>query len=177
MTRRPTVFLVCFVVLSALACASGEPTPPADPAPAASAASGDVCGDPSTVLFSCPVQGGKIVTVCGSNEDDPWLRYRFGPPGAPELVFPDAQEGSFMAFKLETRTFARAMGEVLSFEREGHTYEITEMVGGGGPDGEMNNFAGVTVHVAGAQIAALACTEPPTTRWPALHAILNPVSP
>ena len=67
-----------------------------------------LCTRGETVFFSCPVQGGKIVSLCGaiqsaSDDDggDEWLQYRFGKPGAIELAYPANKRDSLDRFKGE----------------------------------------------------------------------------
>jgi hypothetical protein len=132
----------------------------------------DGCGGAET-LFACPVKGGKEIRVCGAVGTPVWVGYTYGKPGAPELSFPKERPGSAMMFRHEARTAAQAMGDVLIFENNGVTYEVTEMIGGGGgPDAESNNFAGVYVTQGTKLLAKVACTAPPTSRWTRLTEIL-----
>ena len=90
-------------------------------------------------------------------------RYRFGPIGAPELVFPAASAGGKASFVVEERRHVRSIGTVAVFKNEGHSYEISSYIGGGGgPDAEANNFQGVYVFKDDAIIARVACSAAPT---------------
>lgn len=122
--------------------------------------------DGGELLFSCPVKGGKEIRVCGATGEAIWLTYTFGKPGVPELVFPTSRVDSVPKFMVEERSFVQSMGYVLSFTNGKVTYEVTEMMGAGGPGGETNNFAGVTVLEGEKQLAQVACTSPPTSNWP-----------
>lgn len=75
--------LLALFALSALA------TPPA-PAPAPAPASATLC-EAGVTVFSCETTNGKVVSICASPEvsrDSGWVQYRFGRPGALELVVP-----------------------------------------------------------------------------------------
>lgn len=138
---------------------------PATPAPAADGPwkpSGEAvghCAATEHAVLNCPVKGGKILSVCGGPGADQ-LQYRFGAAGKPELVFPPTP--SLEPWKVEQRTYVRAMGTVASFENEGVTYEVTSMIGGGGggeAEAERNNFVGVAVLKDGEELTRLGCTN------------------
>jgi hypothetical protein len=126
-----------------------DPVPDADPV--AGSAEGAAAGDPvatlcgsEPVIFGCPRQNGKALAVCGGAGK---LQYRFGPPAAPEFVFPadPAQASSLMTLK--SVSYAQSMGTVLSFQNGEVRYEVTSMIGGGGgPDAASNNFQGVYLY-------------------------------
>ena len=147
--------------------ASGPVTPPIDaPVPAKAPSSCDG-GD---VLFQCAVNGGKELLVCGKDGPSPWLSYRFGKPDAPDLVFPVAREGSASAFAWAEVTTVQAMGNLLRFQNADVTYEIVEMIGAGGPNGEANNFAGVYVKKGEELLATVTCASPAVSRWDVIRA-------
>lgn len=150
------------------------------PKPGAEAAGwSETCGKESPLVFSCAVTGGKEIAVCGSLDDDPpWMRYRFGTPAQPELLFPDKPEESLGNFTVEERSYVRSRGDVLSFEHDGKTYEVTDMIGGGGgPDAAANNFAGLRVLQGDKELSSVACEGDPVTDWPKARGILDPISP
>ena len=123
--------------------------------------------------FSCPVKGGKVLRVCGAGGEAPWMRYVYGKPGVPELVFPEAREGSVARFRWEERVTVQAMGDALLFDNAGVTYEVTEMVGSGGRDAEMNNYAGVYVTQGAKTLARIPCTGAPTSDWARMRGVLG----
>jgi hypothetical protein len=180
-----------FLVALAVACGGAStqpaatPAPPAEAPPAVPAAAPaaapagwtEVCGAGADRVFACSTAKGKEVVVCVGTAADPWVRYRFGPADAPELVFPAERDTSLAQFKHEERAYVSSAGNVLSFDNDGVTYEITEMAGAGGPDGEANNFAGVYVIRGGETIGTVPCAAAPTTDWTRLAAVLSPPSP
>jgi len=169
MTRLAPALLIA--ALSACNATSA----PAHADPAAPAAV--PCADAATHFFSCKTKAGKQVLVCAGTEPDRWVHYQYGPAGKPELVYPAERAGSHAKFKVEERTTPMASGYVLSFTNEGVTYEVSEMAGAGGPNGDANNFAGITIIEKGATIATVACDGPATSRWLDLDVIVHPQGP
>ena len=68
-----------------------------------------LCGRNETTFFSCTTKGGRIVSLCGDGfilehsdfeaNDDSWLQYRFGLPGAIELSYPSRRKNSLDKFQ------------------------------------------------------------------------------
>jgi hypothetical protein len=186
-----TLFLAALPVLACgdVQVATPEPTaavaPPApgDPAPAATPAAAaaptgwnETCNAGSDRAFYCTTEKGKEVVVCVGTKQDPWIRYRFGPMGgAPELVFPDDQARSTDQFSLQERTYVQSAGTVLRFENAGVAYEITEMAGAGGRDGETNNFTGVYLLRDDKTIGTVKCYADLQTDWSKLSQFLTPI--
>lgn len=178
------------LVLSLLGC---DDAPPAEAPPAAAPAAsgpppeiaerlagaifdeaGSHCGS-REVFFSCTVEGGKVLSVCGTtgiSGEDPTISYHFGPLGSPELSFPEQSAGSTATFTYSEPTSAQAMGSQVAFASGEYRYEVIEMVGGGGPSGEANNFSGVVILKGDEQIATKGCTGSPKTAWERLSSIL-----
>ena len=116
------------------------------------------CTDAETVLFSCAVKGGKHVSVCqdaglASFGVTGGMQYRFGPPGAPELRFPE-DSSDITVWTHREVMLARATGESLAFTNGGYTYTLSAL-GSGSPDA----FFGVTVEKDGQTLATLSCEE------------------
>ncbi|TVQ92506.1 MAG: hypothetical protein EA397_06770 [Deltaproteobacteria bacterium] len=151
---------------------------PSDPKPQASGWT-ETCGSDSPTVFTCGVPGGKEIAVCGSLDDDtPWMRYRFGTPVEPDLLFPEDPEGSLNKFTVEQRSYVRSQGDVLRFDHDGKTYEIAEMAGGGGgPDAAENNFMGLRILQGDDVVSSVACEGEPISDWSTVRNILEPVSP
>jgi hypothetical protein len=114
------------------------------------------CTDKS--WFSCPVKGGKVLSLCGDGAGS-WLQYVYGPVGAPELVWPETPNG-LEGFAVSEHAFLRSMLTSVRFDREAHTYLIVDQIGSG-IDGEAHNFNGVVVRKGDTEIARVACTRQP----------------
>jgi hypothetical protein len=111
-----------------------EPPAPSDWPPAP-------CAIEDEPALRCTSDGGKELVICASPGR---LQYRFGPPGAPSLVFP--AEPARDAFTVG------ASG--LAFENGGYRYEV---------DG-----GGVRVTKDGAPVTAVRCASPVEVDWSSL---------
>jgi len=112
------------------------------------------CASDELVLFDCGVKGDKRVSLCGSATLET-VQYRFGPKGAPELVYPE--DGDRTKLKYGHEAWARGEEHSVSFTRGEHTYRVVDAMGSG-IDGEANNYQGVKVFEGGEEIAFLQCT-------------------
>jgi hypothetical protein len=158
--------------------APAEPAPVDRPAATATQA-GSHCGLSEAVVFSCATGDGKVLSVC-SGPAPGRLQYRFGPPGAPELVFPPS--GHAAEFSAGTVQHIRAEGNVLRFDNAGVQYEVTSLVGGGGfseAEAAANNFTGVYVTTAAGKVWPIPCVGPAADRLAALvtSGSVPPLSP
>jgi hypothetical protein len=68
-----------------------------------------LCTKREVSYFSCKAHTGKTISLCGhvfsvdkmgakQEVDAPWLQYRYGRPGAPELVYPATRKDSLSRF-------------------------------------------------------------------------------
>lgn len=168
--------------LPLLACSGIEITeldasPGSTDGPSASGWS-ETCAAAADRVFHCTTGDDKEIAVCVGPAADPWVRYRIGPKGgAADLLFSEDRDGSLASFTLEDRVFAQGVGTVLKFESGGVTYELTERVGGGGPDGAANNFTGVYALRGDETIGAVQCGADATADWERLSRTLAASSP
>ena len=126
------------------------------------------CSSSETVYFSCPTSRTKVLSLCGGGGR---VQYRFGPVGAPELVYPEDSRPS--AFTVREERYARSMADVAVFANGDVRYEVTDAIGGGGgPDAESNNFQGVYVFRGDELLASVNCTAAPTRDWAALRSVV-----
>lgn len=148
-------------------CTDGAVVPP-EQWPLVGAAQNGHCTAAETVFFSCPTSATKVLSLCGGTGK---VQYRFGPPGAPELVHP--ADHSPAAFSISEESTIRAQATVVRLSNGEVTYAITDSAGGsGGPDAESNNFQGVYVYQNDELLADVRCTESPQTDWAALSAVI-----
>lgn len=148
---------------AAQAAASPSDAPPATepPAPKPAATPGEGhCAEGETAWFSCSIDGGRTLSLCGA-ADAAKLQYRFGPKGAPDLLFPSDSDPAKLAFRHDT--WARGYGDTVHFENGGYRYELTSSIMGGAvpEEAEWGNFIGVRVFEARSDVPAvqLACEE------------------
>jgi len=66
-------------------------------------AAASLCTKAETTYFNCTANTGKIISLCGQVDegDEDWLQYRYGRPGAAELVFPSSRKESVGRFTVE----------------------------------------------------------------------------
>lgn len=127
---------------------------------------GESVPDKCTPLFSCGTGAGKVIQICGEQDQpdagrgDKWnnIQYRYGPAyGPPELVFPKnpAKEASSLFFSHEEREGEYRV--TVRFSSGGYTYRVYS-----NSSGEKEGGAGVTVSDSkGKQLADIACSERP----------------
>lgn len=127
------------------------------------------CGTDEIVLFHCAVEGDKQLSLCGS-ATLATVQYRFGPVGAPELVYPDDGARSSLTYGHEA--WARGEEYSVAFTRGEHTYRIVD-ASGSGIDGEANNYQGVKVLSGDEEIAFVACTDAASTELMRVESILG----
>jgi hypothetical protein len=125
------------------------------------------CTPNEQVIFSCPTGKQKIVSVCASQDlssNSGYLEYRFGKPGALEIVLPAG--GKDPTDAAEAGTFSSMNGSAASFIRfkKGDYAYVTysaEVSDGVAADGTRNWMSqeGVVVEKSGKLLANLLCKE------------------
>ncbi|MCB1919782.1 MAG: hypothetical protein KDJ28_07375 [Candidatus Competibacteraceae bacterium] len=113
------------------------------------------CAADEAVLFACTT-GKKAVAVCASADLSPTegaLQYRFGPPGAPELVWPEDPQPPHTDVTAGTLMFSGGGGAYLRFTKGAYVYVVYTAIGKG-----WSEKAGVVVEKNGESIAHLPCT-------------------
>lgn len=112
------------------------------------------CAPTERTLFSCRT-GSKQVAVCASPElaeTGGVVQYRFGRPGAAELVYPAMGADWRTVTRSGGLMFSGGGGAFLAFTNERYRYVVYSAVGRG-----WGSRAGVVVEQAGKRIASLAC--------------------
>ncbi|MCP5197344.1 MAG: hypothetical protein H6974_11240 [Gammaproteobacteria bacterium] len=113
------------------------------------------CAADESVLFAC-VTGKKTVAVCALGDRSPTagaLQYRFGPPDAPELVWPNLPQPQHAGITAGTLAFSGGGGAYLRLTKGAYAYVVYTAIGKG-----WGEKAGVVVEKNGESIAHLPCT-------------------
>lgn len=117
------------------------------------------CSAQEQVIFTCST-GAKTVSVCASESVSPttgYLQYRFGPMGAPELLYP-AQEAERGVIRAGRWVFAGGGGAYLKFVRYPFNYIVYTAIGRG-----WGQKAGVAVEKDGKLMANFPCRGAPSS--------------
>lgn len=90
------------------------------------------CASQEKIIFSCSV-GKKIVSVCASSlsPDRGTLQYRFGPKGAPELLYPNPATHPKTIAKAGSQPYSGGGASHLRFIKEGYSYIVYAGIGKG----------------------------------------------
>jgi hypothetical protein len=117
------------------------------------------CTSAETVVYSC-ASGNQIVSLCASRDvanQTGYLQYRFGPKGAPVLVFPADPKPPDHLFTPGTFMFSGGGGAYLQFEIAPYTYTVLSAIGNWGPRGTKATVDGVSVQKQGKSLANFVC--------------------
>jgi hypothetical protein len=115
------------------------------------------CTPGEQVLFACAT-GKKAVAVCASSGRSPTagaLQYRFGPLGAPELLWPETPQRPPSGITAGTLAFSGGGGAYLRFIKGAYGYVVYTAIGKG-----WGEKAGVVVEKNGQFVAHLPCAGP-----------------
>jgi hypothetical protein len=115
-----------------------------------------LCATGEEVIFACST-GSKIASVCASgdlSDQAGWMQYRFGPPGSPELVYPQEQVHPRGTVQAGTWTFSGGGGAFLKFLKPPYSYTVYTAIGRG-----WGERAGVAVEKNDRLLTNLACED------------------
>ena len=130
------------------------------PLPRTAEAVASHCSADEQTLFNCST-GGKTVSVCAApnlSADAGSVQYRFGPLGAPELVYPPTAAGWRKLTRGAVLTFAGGGGAYLAFTNGPYRYVVYTAIGRG-----WGEKAGVAVEKNGKRVANLPCKDRETS--------------
>ncbi len=128
--------------------------------PCAAEAGASHCSAKEQTLFSCRT-GRKTVSVCASRDlsaDAGAVRYRFGRPGALELIYPPSDADWRRVTRSGVLTFSGGGGAYLSFTNEPYRYIVYTAIGKG-----WGKKAGLVVEKNGQRVASLPCKDKETS--------------
>jgi len=126
------------------------------------------CSPDEAVFFSCRLaKSEKVVSLCGrvtERGETPWVQYRFGRVGKPEMVFPKSTNGSLEKFG-GVRQTTKAVGltnEEVWFRAGSYSYLIAHS-SGGDCEGECQEQNNLTVFKSGSVVVAKFSCVPPVS--------------
>lgn len=131
----------------------------------ATATAATLCVAGEQPVLSCVVEGGKILSLCAVGADGAAdqlrLQYRFGRPGAPELVHPDRMAAAKGRFFLSTTPFSGGGEERIRFRSGAYDYTVFQrtLAGAWNDDGTRDHYQdeGVVVEKDGKVVGKRLC--------------------
>ena len=95
------------------------------------AGEGDVtlCESYEDIYFSCPLPGGKIVSVCALGNDKPssgYVQYRYGAPKKSELIYPKSKVPPEGRFYVVNASEGSAYLNTIKFYNGRYTYFVAQ---------------------------------------------------
>jgi hypothetical protein len=133
---------------------------------AVSAAPASHCAADEALIFACPVDGQKLLSICASREYGPdlgFLEYRYGPADKPEMTLPAVKTAPAKAARSGLWSFSGGGGAYLRFMNGESAYYVYTAVGKWGEKGETVEKAGVAVEKDGKVSADIRCRAPETS--------------
>ena len=125
-----------------------------------------LCGQDEAVMFTCPVAGNKVLSVCSSkvaSTDTGFLQYRYGKAGKTEISLPAAKTAPSKSAQGGTLAFSGGGGAYLRFQNGSTDYYVYTAIGKWGKNGKTATKAGVAVESKGKLKTNIRCTAPETS--------------
>ena len=132
----------------------------------AGALAGSLCSADESIVFDCKT-GSKRVSVCADPHAGPnrgYVQYRFGPPGAPEIVLPAGKNPPSQAASGGTEGYSGGGSAWLRFRKGSYAYTVYSGIGRWGPKGAAREAAGVLIEQPGAKDRNLTCSGKVTSQ-------------
>jgi hypothetical protein len=111
------------------------------------AVAGSLCTAQESIVFACKT-GSKLVSVCADLQAGPgrgYVQYRFGRPGAPEMLLPAGKLPPPKAATGGTESYSGGGSAWLRFRRGSYAYTVFSGIGRWGPKGATRDTAGLLV--------------------------------
>jgi hypothetical protein len=124
------------------------------------AAAASHCTVDETIIFACPVDNQRLLSVCVSQEygpDSGYVQYRSGPAGKAETVVPAEKAVPSRAAQSGTWMFSGGGGAYLRFEEGGISSHVYTAIGRWGDNGETVERAGAWVEKDGKVVSDIRC--------------------
>lgn len=90
---------------------------------------GTLCSDDEDIYFSCPLQGGKTVSICAQGNSKPTagsVQYRFGVPGKIEMVYPKTASPPKGKFFVVDASEGSVNLNIIKFKSGAYTYLVNQ---------------------------------------------------
>ena len=124
------------------------------------------CAVDETLVFACPVDDQRLLSVCASREygpDSGYLQYRFGLADKAEIVVPAEKVKPSRAAQSGMWIFSGGGGAYLRFEEGGTSYHVYTAIGRWGNSGKTAERAGAWVEKDGKVLSDIRCKGPATS--------------
>ncbi|MDR1509008.1 MAG: hypothetical protein LBS53_05175 [Synergistaceae bacterium] len=118
------------------------------------------CAVDETIIFACPVDDQRLLSVCASREygpDSGYVQYRSGPADMAETVVPAEKAAPSRAAQSGAWMFSGGGGAYLRFEEGGTSYHVYTAIGRWGNNGGTAERAGALVEKDGKVVSDIRC--------------------
>ena len=132
----------------------------------ANARPASLCVKDEALIFTCPVAGEKLLSVCASREYGPdlgFLQYRYGPADKPEMRVPATAIAPAKAARSGLWSFSGGGGAYIQFINDKTAYYVYTAIGKWGKKGKTVAKAGVAVEKDGKLVSHIRCMAPETS--------------
>jgi hypothetical protein len=90
---------------------------------------GTLCSDDEDIYFSCPLEGGKTVSVCARGNNKPtagFVQYRYGVPSKIEMVYPKTALPPKGKFFVVNASEGSVNLNIIKFKNGAYTYLVNQ---------------------------------------------------
>ena len=122
-----------------------------------------LCAQDEALIFTCPVAGQKLLSICASRQYGPdlgFLQYRYGPADKPEMLIPAVATAPAKAAKSGLWSFSGGGGAYIQFINGKTAYYVYSAIGKWGKKGKTAAKAGVAVEKDGKLVSRIRCMAP-----------------
>jgi hypothetical protein len=121
---------------------------------------GSLCTAHESIVFACKI-GSKLVSVCADPQAGPgrgYVQYRFGRPGASEMLLPAGKLPPPKAATGGTESYSGGGSAWLRFRRGSYAYTVYSGIGRWGPKGATRETDGLLIEQPGGPDRNLKCS-------------------